>query len=157
MGRKKYVGQQLLDAFWNKVDKRSNDDCWSWKPSKGKPWHCTFSRHGGAHRFSMEIFLGRKLKIGEWVLHKCDNPNCVNPYHLFIGTAADNSRDMTNKNRQTKGTDSPLSKLTIAKVRLIRKLYATGNWSFRKLGIRFKVNYTLIFRIVHCKNWSHVT
>ena len=89
--------------FWAKVDVRGDDDCWEWtgcrKPSgygqlnlgKGKP-------RGAAYRLSYEWAKG-PIPEGQVVMHSCDNPPCVNPAHLSVGTQRDNALDMVSKGR----------------------------------------------------------
>lgn len=91
--------------FWEKVDKRGPDECWPWlghlsKMPDGSPGYgsiCVNSKHVRATKFSYELHIGPTN--GFDLLHKCDNPPCVNPNHLFIGTAKDNALDASRKGR----------------------------------------------------------
>jgi len=98
--------QKTIDRFWNKVDRTSNPNCcWEWTANKLKQRYGRFSigkKHILAHRFSYELHYG-KIPDGLDVLHTCDNPPCVNPNHLYLGTQQDNANDMVAKNRQAKG------------------------------------------------------
>lgn len=89
--------------FYAKVDVRLPDECWNWKTGvHNKAGYGSFSYNGRAryaHRVSLELKLGRPLKKGEVACHRCDNPSCVNPNHLFSGTTRDNARDAIKKGR----------------------------------------------------------
>ncbi len=105
----------LTDRFWEKVDKRGPDECWEWTAgratstlwTKGKPKFDYGIFHRGsedeyqavqAHRMSWELHNG-SIPDSLFVCHTCDNPPCVNPGHLFLGTHLDNMRDRKAKGR----------------------------------------------------------
>ncbi len=87
------------DRFWEKVQK--GDGCWEWTGAKTRGYGVINMGRGkglkGAHRLSYEINVGPVGAL--WVLHRCDNPPCVRPDHLFLGTTADNTQDMMSKGR----------------------------------------------------------
>jgi hypothetical protein len=95
--------------FFERFNESSS--CWNWTGGKNDKG---YGRLGNkyAHRISWEIHNGKKIPEGMFVCHHCDNPSCVNPSHLFIGTQKDNMRDMINKNRQVikdnKGVNNPM-------------------------------------------------
>lgn len=142
----------LESRFWEKVDK--TDSCWLWTAGKvqgygmlgvGKRGNQTIKR---AHRYSWEIHNG-PIPDGLWVLHKCDNPSCVNPDHLFLGTDADNMKDKQHKNRAG-------MKLTPEQVLEIRRDYAPRKNSYRKLASKYGVSLGLIQKIISRKQWNHL-
>lgn len=88
-----------VERFWSKVDKTG--DCWNWTAGTFHFGHGKFRLNGKmvkAHRLAYELLVGDFDK-SLCVLHKCDNPRCVNPEHLFLGTKGDNNSDMTAKGR----------------------------------------------------------
>ena len=114
----------IADRFWEKVDKRGSDDCWEWKGVQNGVGYGMIGRGGRsegkmlAHRLSWELHNG-PIPKGQFVCHQCDNPGCMNPAHLFIGSAADNSHDMVIKGRQIRGAAIEGAKLIEQDVREI--------------------------------------
>lgn len=89
------------ERFWTKVDIKHPNDCWEWKAFKGKDNYGWFHYKTGsetAHRVAYILTYG-PIPQGLYVLHNCDNTRCVNPYHLKLGTQADNVKDMKDRNR----------------------------------------------------------
>lgn len=152
-----------IERFWRRVDKKSHDECWEWKgakASKKKPYGVIkLSRDGKcvgilAHRVSYEL-SGREIEDGLIVCHSCDNPSCVNPSHLWMGTDADNSKDKVSKNRHTKGSDAWIAKLSESQIPEIYKLYSDG-WTQSEIGAKFEVSPKVISSILTGKSWKHV-
>lgn len=91
--------------FWKKVERGTG--CWNWTKGKDDDGYGVFSWQGNlikAHRFSWELYHRRSVPDGLCVLHTCDNPSCVRPTHLFVGTQADNGKDRDQKGRGLAGT-----------------------------------------------------
>jgi len=110
--------------FEEKVIFAVASSCWLWKGAKGKNSYGKMSidgKHKKAHRISWEIYVG-EIPKDMHVLHKCDNPPCVNPNHLFLGTQADNNKDMFSKGRgyDRNGVNNPRAKFTAKEVKIIR-------------------------------------
>lgn len=149
----------LEERFWGKVQKTS--DCWEWTGNKTRKGYGLFSTlpkpERGircAHVVSYEL-AGGLIPDGMLVCHHCDNPRCVRPEHLFLGTPADNSRDMVNKGRSAKGSRHSQAKLDESKVQEIRRLRGTGMHQ-KVIAEKFGVARTLVSRIVNRRIWTHI-
>lgn len=141
----------IANRFWPKVSK--SDGCWEWTgccDSKGYGQIGTGGKHGidYAHRVSYEMHNG-PIPEGLHVLHRCDNPPCVRPDHLFIGTHTDNMQDMWAKGRGKcdgagrKGEANGNHKLTDGQVTEIRSRNLNGE-SQRSLGREYGVSKTMV-------------
>lgn len=155
---------EQLDRFWAKVpERRPADGCWEWLGARmGGTHNYGQLRIQGkllyAHRTSFELHHG-PVPTGLRVLHRCDNPPCVNPAHLFAGTAMANSRDMAQKgrsrNRAFPGSQNGHAKLNEDEVRLIRDRFAAGERQ-TALASEYGVSQALISLIVKREAWKHV-
>jgi hypothetical protein len=138
--------------FLSKVEK--TESCWEWKGTINRRGYGRM-RHKGvnthAHRVSYKLYRG-EIPRDMLVCHKCDNPSCVNPEHLFIGSHKDNMEDRQTKQRQAKGEKIGLSKLTNEQVRKIR----VDNRSTRKIARDYGVHHSQIARIKTHEAWAHV-
>ncbi len=99
--RRRTDRQAAVEHFWSRIVK--TDDCWLWSGPCNRNGYGVVTRRNTAHRFSLELTLGRELNSTEWVLHRCDIPNCVRPSHLYVGTGLDNVRDRVVRNRSATG------------------------------------------------------
>jgi hypothetical protein len=160
MARWYYESQQ--DRFWKHVNKSDNEECWEWLASKnvkryGQFWYRHSGKYvsGTAHRFSWMIHYG-KIPDDMLVCHHCDNPACVNPNHLFLGTNQDNMNDRNRKNRQAKlkGSANGFSILYEKQVIEIKNLLKQGDLSFPKIAKIYGVSRSTISAISTGQNWS---
>lgn len=150
------------ERFWAKVSKNGgthplHGQCWEWlgcTRSKGHGW---FSDGGAAHRYSWKLHKG-EITNGLCVLHKCDNPLCVNPSHLFLGTVIDNNKDMVSKNRQQHGERHVFAVLTAKNVEEIRSNYVpySKTHSCGAFARKFGVTPRAIRDALVGKNWKSV-
>jgi hypothetical protein len=133
------------------------DKCWNWTGVIMNSGYGQFSADKGktlgAHRYSYELHNG-KIKKGCFVLHKCDNPICVNPSHLFLGTHQDNMNDKKNKQRQAVGSKNGISKLTSTDIIKIRTFYKDKNQ--QGTALIFNVKQATISKILNRDRWKHI-
>lgn len=153
----------LQARFWAKVNK--TEYCWEWTGRPNGTGYGDFKLNNKVdgkinvrvHRYSWTISFG-PIPNGLKVCHKCDNPICVRPEHLFLGTDADNARDKVSKGRQSclKGEANPDAVLTDAQVISIRLQY-TGAWGQQTaLAKKYNVSQHTIWRVVKGKSWKHI-
>jgi len=143
----------IESRFWRRVNKKDDHECWEWTGCRGGAGlYGSFSVGGKrcvrSHRFSWELANKQPVPAGLGVLHKCDNPICVNPAHLFIGTAQLNSRDCVSKNRH------PVARLTIEEVRHIKELLLTHSCADVWRMFKDRVSRGSIHAIKEGRTWS---
>ena len=148
----------LIERFWAKVLIGRSVDCWEWQASRFKNGYGQI-RHSldqYAHRTSWIIHNG-PIPTGVFVLHTCDNPPCVNPAHLFLGSSKDNTDDMHRKGRarHARGESAGLAKLTNSSVRDIKRRLLRGE-SMLLLAKEFSVNQGTVWAIRVGKTWKHI-
>ena len=147
------MDREMRNRFWKKVSLDPGpESCWEWTGAKKRGGYGSFRLDGrsqGAHRVSWQLVNGTIPKgeghHGTCVLHHCDNPACVRPGHLFLGTNADNVRD-----REEKGRGSV--KLTKEQVYSIR----ADTRSQRKIAADHGVSSTQVYHIKSRKQWAHL-
>lgn len=152
--------RDVKERFEEKFEE-DESGCWNWMAYKMPFGHGTFKIDGRmqlAHRVAYQMYVG-EIPEGICVCHHCDNPCCVNPNHLFLGTQADNVQDCENKGRDvhrgSPGEKHGMAKLTEEQVRPIRKMWADGARNV-DLAKRFGVSCATISRIVHYQHWKNI-
>ena len=156
----RFVRVDVHERFWAKVDRRGPRDCWEWTGARllrpganyGRFW--TGEREVKAHRFSYELFIG-PIPEGLFVCHRCDNPPCVNPAHLWVGTHDDNMADKkakgrncygpangsrTHPERRPRGEGSPVAVLSDAAALAFFEAYCSGDGGQAKLAQSFGIS-----------------
>jgi len=138
----------MEERFWTYVQKSENG-CWIWSGTRTKFGHGMFSVDGKqvyTHRLSWEMHNG-PIPDGLHVLHRCDVPSCVRPDHLFLGTQADNIRDMVEKGRHW----TPLTEEDVCSIRQ----HLANGMKQRDIAKIFAVDQKSIWNIAHGKTWAH--
>ena len=146
-----------IARFFSKVNVRpSMEDCWLWGGTiSGSMGYGSFSIASSrcfAHRFSYQYFHGR-IPEGLVVRHRCDNPLCVNPWHLETGTHQDNALDRVIRNRSTRGSTNGSAKLTEQQV---LDIFHDERLPTR-IAEDYGVDHTTVRNIKNGKNWAHIT
>ena len=164
--RGKEVTQETVEKFWDRVNIKSDSECWIWEGglNSKKPGYTygLFWIHGGstlAHRlalsFHQEKLVGSKMEV----MHACDNPLCCNPNHLSEGTHKENMQDMYKKNRREceKGENRYNAKLTNTQVKEARILYNKHKkYNTTYLAKKYGVTRSCMYKIVTHKSYIHV-
>jgi hypothetical protein len=158
----KSIKVPLEDRFFSRVGRKLASGCILWAgPTEEDGYGRLYGgdefggRTVGAHRVSYFLCVSVVPK-GVGVLHTCDNPTCVNPTHLFLGTNTDNVADKTAKGRQARGERHGNAKLTADKVRSIRREYASGISTLDELARKYGVSRSHVQNVIKLRCWRHV-
>jgi hypothetical protein len=163
----------LADRFWEKV--RKNFDCWEWTGAKFPSGYGAFQVRRGhsarAHRVAFELTNGQPLGKGALVCHRCDNPGCVRPDHLYLGTPASNMLDRSERGRApagdahysrfrpevlARGERHGNSRLTARQVLELRAAHSRGE-ATRALARKYGISQRAAVCIVNGITWKHLT
>ena len=154
--------EPLEVRFWLYVDKKEVEDCWNWTGDARPNGYGRISigtvAEGcdGAHRVSWKLANKQDIPKGMHIMHKCDNPLCVNPNHLELGTAKQNTQDMIRKGSKRTvaplGTENGKSLLDAEKVLLIR----SSNLNHAALGRQLGVSPNCIRGVRIGRTWTHI-
>ena len=147
----------IQDRFKGKYVVSTTSGCWLWSAStdkRGRGYIWNGHKMEFASRVSYKLFVG-VIPENLFVCHSCDSPRCVNPAHLFVGTQADNIKDMVSKDRtNNKGETNGNAKLSIVDVQKIRKQYLEEDCSMASLAQSFNVSKGQIQKIVRNRSWA---
>jgi hypothetical protein len=155
--------------FWKYVDSEGDEGCWNWKGGKTSKGYGRFHLHGRsryAHRVSWVIFNNRQIPENMEICHACDNPACVNPGHLWLGTHSENIQDSFDKGRvpaAPRGEQTGNNVLTNEHVKEIKasvklREFKRGEKTpfYQFLADKYRVSFRTIENIVYGVTWSHV-
>jgi len=155
------MSKTLEERFWDKVDVSGFDNCWLWLAHKNQNGYGTMSVAGKCRRATHVLFYLRK---GHWPVagrtanHHCDNPGCLNPKHLYLGTQISNVHDRERRGRRgcTRGERNGRAKLTEDQVREIKRLLVQSDFTQADLGRKYNVSSYAIHLISKGVTWSYV-
>lgn len=154
MTMKKGKSAPASERWWRRVDKRGDDECWPWLGSVNKQGYGMFEMQHkpiraltSAHRAGW-IYANGHLDRWELVCHRCDNPICVNPRHLFVGTPLDNTADMMSKGRAPMPAGGRPQKTTLAQRNEMRKAHAEGSHPV-ELAVKYGLSTSTTYDVLH--------
>ncbi len=158
------IARPLEERFWKKVDAQGpsilDTACWLWTGCKNKAGYGSISLGGkgagnrNVNRVSWELHFGIIPK-GFFVCHKCDNPSCVNPEHLFLGTPKENMTDMIIKGRKRSALGSDASRSKLIEVQVLQIF--NDERSYTEIAKEFNITHEQVGRIKRKKDWNHLT
>lgn len=159
------MDKKTQEGFWSKIliPVDALEDCWEWLGSRQKRGYGGF-RGKRTHRVMWELVYG-PVPSGKYVCHRCDNPSCCNPLHLFVGSAKENYDDAVSKKRHrnvtlggkwARGETHGHAKLREDQVVEIRECYARGEATREDLAKKHGVHYATIRHLLRRDSWKHV-
>ncbi len=154
------INPRLVQQFWRYVIlPKELDKCWLWTGAASPSGYGVMSANGehdrASHRISYLLHVG-PIAQGLFVCHRCDNPPCVNPSHLFLGNHKDNAADALSKGRFPLGEKHHNAKLTAEKVREARQRYVPYRVTVKELAAEYGVKEASLYQAINRLTWKHV-
>lgn len=156
------LSRSNLMRFWGKVLYHPQTYCWEWQgytDANGYGRVGVVGYRYYTHRLSYLLAYG-EIPNGLHVCHACDNPRCVNPDHLWLGTHLDNIADRTRKGRTVtngpRGEAHPFAKLTSPLVKELRTRYGAGGISQSQLAREYRISQSTMTRALRGNTWAHI-
>ena len=150
-------GDTPEQRFWSKVAVTADDEkCWEWLGDPSAKWYGEFRvnhKRWGTHQYSWFLANGREPRLQ--ILHKCDNPRCVNPKHLYEGTQQQNVQDMIDRNRHNRGEDVPNSKYVEGQIREVKQWLRDG-LTCKEISRKNGMPRTTVSAIKFDRIWKHI-
>ncbi len=147
--KRKWNGKSAIDSFWERVDRKDNKSCWLWtgaRQSKGYGVIIVNREYWLCSRFAWVITQG-DIPDGLYVLHRCDNPPCCNPTHLFLGTQSHNINDAISKGRH-----NPKGKYIASIAENVRQEYSLSGSSQEKVARKYGISQGTVWKILTFPN-----
>ena len=143
------------EMFWSKVDKNAPNGCWHYLGHINRDGYGVIKLDGYylAHRYAYEKVIG-KIPDGLHALHKCNNPRCCNPEHLYLGDDAANAQDKVRAGRSTRGERNHTARLTAAQVLEIRAL--RGKLKQEDIAAQYGISFSYVYQIWGRHTWRHL-
>lgn len=154
----KLLCEETKKRFWEKVDRKGKEECWEWQKDQTDYGY-------GRMSVDNQVFLANRLSYiinheehpgEEFVLHKCDNPPCVNPHHLYLGDYSDNIKDAYERGRRESlsGNNSPIAKINSEDAEEIRKMYDGSEMTQKEIGDIYGITARQVSSIVNDEVWT---
>ena len=158
---------EQIARFWANVNRRGPNECWEWRGASDERGYgrVQFRPHGLFLPHRVAFAMDRTASWDLLTLHRCDNPRCCNPSHLFLGTQQDSMTDMCKKGRHKspiipkvpRGDDHYNAKLTSVAVVALRKLKEPGKDDLLRIGQEYRVSQITIQDALKSRTWKHIT
>lgn len=151
------MNQKLIDKFWSNVQKGNPDECWIWIGSPSGNGYGQLRFEGVTYRSNVLSYLINKGNIPArmYICHTCDNPICVNPNHLFVGTPSDNAKDRQQKGRgrPMDGENNSNNRFTKESIIQMRSMFQKG-YLCNEIAHIFDTNPEYVRNVVKRKVWK---